>query len=106
MGTYKYYLRRTGVRPAALEQAFDTARQAFQAIGQAVYDNGLGTKKESQRFAATVTTDGKPAEFGPYIFTLVKALPCHYLTPDGGVCSKQAIDQAGHCLGHANCSDG
>jgi hypothetical protein len=93
-----YYLRRESVRLIALEQTFPTAHKAYQAIGQAIYDNGYGTKIQAQKFAATVPIDGTPIKFGPYTFTLTEALPCHWLTIDGEFCGKQSTD--GHCSSH------
>lgn len=47
-----------------------TKRQALQIVGQSLYDTGLATKSEAQRFAATVPTDGTPAVYGPYTFII------------------------------------
>lgn len=65
-----YHYLRTGSREHSVHGL--TERQARQMIGYAIHDNGYGSKTEVQRFAASVTTDGTPATFGPYTFTLTE----------------------------------
>jgi hypothetical protein len=47
-----------------------TKRQAYQLVGQSLCDNGLASKADAQRFAATIPSDGTPTIYGPYTFVI------------------------------------